>query len=704
LATIESLSKRLESYLPQQQVELVRHAYHFARDAHEGQFRKDGDPYITHPLAVAGILTDMHMDAQSLAAALLHDVLEDCGVSKERLSETFGTDVAELVDGVSKITTIELPTRAEQQAENLRKMILAMTKDIRVILVKLADRLHNMRTLQSLPPAKRRRIAQETLDIFAPIANRLGMNNIRVEYEDLAFTAMYPMRAQRIGRAVKAVRGNRREVVSKLKETMETLLNNEGIPARIMGREKHLYSIYCKMREQKKSFDEIMDFYGFRIIVGSTDNCYRVLGIMHNYFKPIPGRFKDYIAIPKANGYQSLHTTLKSHAGVPVEVQIRTEDMENMANNGIAAHWLYKGEEKERASGPQARARQWMKGLLDIQKQVGNSVEFIENVKIDLFPDEVYVFTPKGHIMELPAGATPVDFAYAVHTSVGNSCVAARIDHRLAPLSTALKSGQTVEVITAAGGVPSPAWLNFVVTSKARTYIRNFLKTQRTGESIALGQRLLEQALAEYGVEVQDIPIERVVSELAHSGYAQLDDLLEDIGMGNRAAPLVARQLAAVDDIGGFNEHGKPLAIRGTEGMVITYAKCCHPLPGDEIVGYLSAGRGLVVHRDTCNNVASELRDNPERCLALRWEKKVQGDFPVELRVELSNRRGALATLATVVAENESNIEGINLIEKDAQIGVVSILISVRDRVHLARIIKRLRRVPGVGKISRGKS
>ncbi|MFP5382802.1 MAG: RelA/SpoT family protein [Gammaproteobacteria bacterium] len=704
MATIESLTKRLESYLPPEQVDLVRRAYHYAREAHEGQFRQDGDPYISHPLAVAGILTDMHMDAQSLAAALMHDVLEDCGVSKDQLATQFGDEVAELVDGVSKITMIEFPTRAEQQAENLRKMILAMTRDIRVILVKLADRLHNMRTLQSLPPTKRRRIAQETLDIFGPIANRLGMNNIRVEYEDLAFTAMYPMRAQRIGRAVRAVRGNRREVVTKLKETMETLLRNEGIEARILGREKHLYSIYCKMREQKKSFDEIMDFYGFRVIVDKVDTCYRVLGILHNYFKPIPGRFKDYIAIPKANGYQSLHTTLKSHAGVPIEVQVRTEDMENMANNGIAAHWIYKSDDKEPVSGPQSRARQWMKGLLDIQKQVGNSVEFIENVKIDLFPDEVYVFTPRGDIMELPTGATPVDFAYAVHTSVGSSCVAARVDHRLVPLSTPLTSGQTVEVITAPGGVPSPAWLNFVVTSKARTYIRNFLKGQRRGESVALGQRLLEQALGEYGVVVGDLPIERVVGELAHGGYAQLDDLLEDIGLGNRAAPLVARQLGAIDDLGAFNASGRPLAIRGTEGMVITYAKCCHPLPGDEIVGHLSAGRGLVVHRDNCRNLVNELRENPERCLPLRWEKSVQGDFPVELRVELSNRRGALATLATIVAENDSNIDGISIVEKDAQIGVVSILISVHDRVHLALIIKRLRRVPGVGKISRGKA
>lgn len=704
MATIESLSKRLESYLPGEQIELVRRAYQFARAAHEGQFRRDGDPYISHPLAVAGILVDMHMDAQSLAAALLHDVLEDCGVSKEVIAEQFGADVAELVDGVSKITLIEFPTRAEQQAENLRKMILAMTKDIRVILVKLADRLHNMRTLQSLSSEKQKRIAQETLDIFAPIANRLGMNNIRVEFEDLAFAAMYPMRAARIGRAVKAVRGNRREVVGKLKESMESLLRNEDIAARVMGREKHLYSIYGKMREQKKPFDEIMDFYGFRVIVQNVDDCYRVLGILHNYFKPIPGRFKDYIAIPKANGYQSLHTTLKSHAGVPVEVQIRTEDMENMANNGIAAHWLYKNEDTGRISGPQARARQWMKGLLDIQKQVGNSVEFIENVKIDLFPDEVYIFTPKGNIMELPSGATVVDFAYAVHTSVGNTCVAARIDHRLSPLSTTLSSGQTVEVITAKDSVPSPAWLNFVVTSKARTYIRNFLKTQRKGESLELGQRLLEQALADYGVSVEALPLDRVVSELARSSYVSLDGLLEDIGMGNRSATLVARQLAAVDTLDVDNESGKPLAIRGTEGMVVAYAKCCHPLPGDEIVGHLSAGRGLVVHRDTCRNIAAEMRNNPQRCLALRWEKKVQGDFPIELRVELSNRRGALATLATVVAENDSNIEGINLIEKDAEIGVVSILISVHDRMHLARIIRRMRRVPGVGKINRAKS
>jgi len=702
LPTVNNLVKRLKSYLSDDQIAQVVRAYEFAERAHEGQYRRTGDPYITHPLAVANILTDMHMDHQSLMAAMLHDVIEDTGVTKEQLAELFSPDVAELVDGVSKIAQIKFESKAEQQAENLRKMMLAMTRDIRVILVKLADRLHNMRTLHSMPPEKRKRIATETLELYAPIANRLGMYNMRVEYEDLGFNAIYPMRANLIAKAVKAARGHRKEILSTLKASIEHCLEEEGIPARILGREKHLYSIYMKMKEQHKPLNEIMDVYGFRIIVDKVDTCYRVLGAVHNYFTPIPGRFKDYIAIPKANGYQSLHTTLKARSGIPLEIQIRTEEMEAMANNGIAAHWLYKAEEAGSNTPTHTRAQAWMGRLLEMQQKAGNSMEFIENVKVDLFPDEAYVFTPKGEIKELPVGATPVDFAYAVHTKVGNTCVAARIDGKLAALSTPLESGQTVRIITAPNATPNPSWLNFVVTGKARSNIRHFLKHQRRDDSIHLGERLLEKALAGYGITMNELPIERVVAELAANGYASLDDLLEDIGLGNRLAPLVARKLA-----GGREEERqdaddrKPLAIRGTEGLMVSYAKCCHPLPGDAVVGHLSAGRGIVVHRDTCNNLLSEMRSNPEKCIALYWDRDVEQEFSVAIRVELVNKKGVLATLATTFSELGSNIDTITMAEKDATVTVINATVTVRDRIHLARLIKRLRKLENVIRISR---
>ena len=705
MPTIQTLAKRLRSYLDDDAIGQVVRAYEFAADAHEGQYRRSGDPYITHPLAVANILTDMHMDHESLMAAMLHDVIEDTGVSKEQLAELFSPEVAELVDGVSKIAQIKFESRAEQQAENLRKMMLAMTRDIRVILVKLADRLHNMRTLHSMPSEKRKRIARETLEIYAPIANRLGMYNMRVEYEDLGFNALYPMRANLIAKAVKSARGHRKEVLSMLKTSIENCLLEEGIEARIIGREKHLFSIYNKMKEQSKSFHDIMDVYGFRIIVDRVDTCYRVLGAVHNFFIPIPGRFKDYIAIPKANGYQSLHTTLKARSGVPLEIQIRTEEMEAMANNGIAAHWLYKPHAGEADGSPtHTRAQAWMGRLLEMQQKAGNSMEFIENVKVDLFPDEVYTFTPKGEIKELPVGATPVDFAYAVHTKVGNTCVAARVDGQLAALSTPLESGQTVRIITAPNATPNPAWLNFVVTGKARSNIRHYLKTQRRDDSVRLGERLLEKALTGYGMSMNQLPIERVVAELANNGYASFDDLLEDIGLGNRLAPLVARKLAGRRDEDREEEESddrKPLAIRGTEGLMVTYAKCCLPLPGDPIIGHLSAGRGIVVHRDTCKNLLAEMRSAPEKCIALYWEKDVEKEFTAALRIELVNKRGVLATLANTLSEFGSNIETITMAEKDATVTVINAQVSVRDRIHLARIIKRLRKLENVLRISR---
>ena len=701
MATIHNLVKRLKSYLDDDQIARVVRAYEFAERAHEGQYRRSGDPYISHPLAVANILIDMHMDHESLMAAMLHDVLEDCGVGKEQLATQFSPEVAELVDGVSKIAQIKFESKAEQQAENLRKMMLAMTRDIRVILVKLADRLHNMRTLHVMPPEKRKRIALETMEIYAPIANRLGMYNMRVEYEDLGFNAIYPMRARLIAKAVKSARGHRKEILSTLKASIENCLEQEGIEARVIGREKHLYSIYTKMKEQQKSFADIMDVYGFRVIVDRVDTCYRVLGATHNYFTPIPGRFKDYIAIPKANGYQSLHTTLKARSGLPLEIQIRTEEMEAMANNGIAAHWLYKVDEAEPGNPTQSRAQSWMGRLLEMQQKAGDSMEFIENVKVDLFPDEVYIFTPKGQIKELPAGATPVDFAYAVHSKIGNTCVAARIDGQLAALSTPLESGQTVRIITAPNATPNPAWLNFVVTAKARSTIRHFLKSQRREESVELGERLLEKALSAYGRTMNELPIERVVAELATNGYASLDALLEEIGMGNRLAPLVARKLMGDREEIVAGEERKPIAIRGTEGLLVSYAKCCYPLPGDHVIGHLSAGRGIVVHRDNCKNVLAELRNNPEKCIALGWEQGVDHEFSTALRIELINKKGVLATLATYLAELGSNIETISMAEKDATLTVINVTVMVHNRVHLARIIKKLRNLSNVVRIQR---
>ncbi len=707
MTTIDSLATSLSGYLEGEQVNLVRRAYYYAEQAHDGQFRRSGEPYVTHPLAVAGILSEMHMDPQSLVAAMLHDVIEDTGISKLAVKGQFGDAIAEMVDGVSKLNKITFSSHAEAQAENFQKMALAMAKDIRVILVKLADRLHNMRTLDVLSPEKRRRVARETLDIYAPIANRLGMNSIRLEFEELGFTALYPMRARRINAAVKSVRGNRKEIVKQIQTSLEACLVREGMPARIFGREKHLYGIYEKMRAKRKSFSEIMDVYAFRIVVDKVDTCYRVLGAVHNLYKPVPGRFKDYIAIPKANGYQSLHTTLFGMHGVPIEIQIRTEEMEAMANNGIAAHWLYKSHD-DTPSNAHMRARQWINGLLEMQQNAGNSLEFIENVKIDLFPDEIYVFTPKGTIMELPAGSTAVDFAYAVHTDVGNSCVACRISRRLAPLSEPLESGQTVEIITAPGTQPNPDWLSFVVTGKARSNIRHFLKNQRHSESVSLGRRLLNKVLGSFGTQLEKIPAEEIQKALRQINLVELDSLLEDIGLGDRMAHVVARLLMPDSVPDTTQESGKDskhssLAIRGSEGMVMSYAKCCHPIPGDPIIGHISSGRGMVIHTDSCSNIA-EIRDNPEKCISVRWDPNVEGEFSVEIRVELENERGIIAKLATTITGAEANIEKISTVERDARFSIVNLSLNVRNRIHLARVMKRIRLIKPVSKVTRVKT
>ncbi|NKB47060.1 MAG: bifunctional GTP diphosphokinase/guanosine-3',5'-bis pyrophosphate 3'-pyrophosphohydrolase [Legionellales bacterium] len=693
------LADELEKYLTADSIARIQQAYQVAKQAHEGQFRRSGEPYITHPVAAATILAAMRMDHQSIVATLLHDVIEDTPVTKQELVDEFGEQVAELVDGVSKLTQIKFETRAEAQAENFRKMILAMVRDIRVILVKLADRLHNMRTLSVLSAEKRRRIALETLEIYAPIANRLGMHNIFIELEDLGFSALYPIRYQVLKSAVEQARGHRKGIIEKVQNELNDALKKAGVAyVKTFGRRKHLYSIYKKMKSKSASFAEIMDVLAFRIIVNSVDQAYRTLGIVHQCFKPVPERFKDYLAIPKVNGYQSLHTTLFGPFGVPIEVQIRTVEMNQVAENGIAAHWLYKSSGLE-ADEAQSRAREWVQNLVEIQKNAGSSIEFIENVKIDLFPDEVYVFTPQGDIMELPRGATPVDFAYAVHSDIGNSCVAAKINRRLAPLSATLVNGQTVEVITAPGARPNPAWLNFVVTGKAKGNIRNFLKTEKNAGLISLGYRLLEKAFTDLGSSVEAVKSETLQSLLDELDYASLDELHKAIGLGNQVALVIARRLLHQYDET-ITPADNPIAIKGTEGMVVDYANCCYPIPGDPIVGQLRSGCGILVHVDDCPQV-NTFRDKPEQFIAMCWEDQVTGDFKAELNITVINKRGMLAQIAGAISDVGSNIDQLQVKELDDKLRLLDFVISVRDRRHLARVIRRLRTNPSVVRLNR---
>lgn len=703
MPTIDDLSQRLTEYLDPDQINLVRRAYFYAEQAHDGQRRKSGEPYVTHPLAVASILANMHMDHPSLISAMLHDVIEDTEISYQGISEQFGESVADIVDGVSKLTHLEFETRAEAQAENFQKMVLAMAEDIRVIIVKLSDRLHNMRTLGAMPPEKQRRIARETLDIYAPVAARLGMRDLQVELEDLAFQAYHPMRAKYIRRAVVKARGQRKDVISSIEKAIDNRLKMEGLQGSVTGREKHLYSIYKKMKTQRKAFVDIMDVFAFRVVTESVDDCYRVLGVVHNLYKPVPGRFKDYIAIPKANGYQSLHTDLFGAKDITIEVQIRTREMDAVASQGIAEHSHYKVYgDSDSAVGSYNRARKWVKGLLEMQERAGDSMEFIEHVKKDLFPDEVYVFTPKGRILELPKGATPIDFAYAVHTDVGNSCVSCRIDRRLAPLSQPLESGQTVEIITTPRAQPNMAWLNFVVTGKARSSIRHFLKNQQRHESVELGRRLLNQFLSNYGTSLEYVDPEKLGELLREAELKSLQDLLEDIGMGNRMAYVVARRLKpdTVEEDVATKSKGKPIAIKGVEGVVLQYARCCHPIPGDAIVGYISAGKGMVVHRTDCGNLGS-LRDDPERCIYLEWSGSDKDEYPVVLMLEVESQRGIIANLASAVTEAGANLLKIDSGEHEGQIYKVQMDLAVNNRVHLAAVIKKLRRLRAVLKIIR---
>lgn len=704
MLTIEALSHRLSSYLEPSQINQVKHAYYYAEQAHDGQNRRSGEPYITHPLAVADILSVMHMDHQSLMAAMLHDVIEDTAISKKAIAKQFGSAVAELVDGVSKLTQIKFESQAEKQAENFQKMALAMANDLRVILVKLADRLHNMRTLGAMPPDKKHRIAKETLEIYSPIAHRLGMNDLRIEFEDRGFYAMYPLRATRMQAALKTARGNRKELVAQIQESIEGRLKEENLTALVVGREKHLYSIYQKMRQKKKFFKEIMDVYAFRITVDSVDGCYRVLGIMHNLYKPVAGEFKDYIAIPKANGYQSLHTVLLGMHGVPIEVQIRTKEMDEMANTGIAAHFLYKSGSNETVNSSHNRARQWVQGLLEMQQRAGDSLEFIENVKIDLFPDEVYVFTPKGKIVELAQGSTSVDFAYAVHTDVGNTCIACRINGRLAPLSQPLESGQKITIITEADAQPSPNWLNFATTGKARSAIRHFLKGRRHHQSVALGKRMFSWALTDVDLDLDKLNEKDIALLLESTQMETIEDLCEDIGLGNRVASVVAGLLQPDTDITSSNGSAvAPLTIDSSDGGLITFAKCCRPIPGDTIIGHVSAGKGLVIHQEACHNL-NELRNHPEKMSFVSWAQSISGEFLVDIDVEVESGRGIIATLAARVSERQGSIENIKVHERDARNSVIHLTIGVKNRVHLANVMRRIRTLKFVIHIRRRKN
>jgi GTP diphosphokinase / guanosine-3',5'-bis(diphosphate) 3'-diphosphatase len=703
LAAVENLEHKLSSYLEPSKVRKVLRAYDFAHKSHEGQERQSGDPYIVHPIAVAHILADMHMDHETLMAALLHDVIEDTSATKMQLSWRFGTTVSNMVDAVSKLTEIEFSSKEERQAESFQKMTLAMAKDIRIVLVKLADRLHNMRTLGVLAPEKRRRIARETLDIYAPLAQRLGLNDMRVEFEDLGFSALYPLRHQRLREAIKSARGNRREIIAEIKTMIENRLFTESISYKVMGREKHLWSIYLKMKNKKKSFKEIMDVYAFRIIVESVDDCYRALGIVHNLYKPVPNEFKDYIAIPKANGYQSLHTVLVGMHGVPIEVQIRTQEMDAMANFGIAAHWLYKSGTDDESN--HARANRWVKGLLDIQQKAGNSLEFIEHVKTDLFPDEVYVFTPKGKIIELPTGATPVDFAYTVHTQVGDSCVACQINGQLASLSQPLQSGDKVRIITTKSAQPNPAWLNFVITAKARSAIRHFLKNQQHEESVELGKRLLDRALQSFGSSYKQIRKSQIKKLLSETAAPNFETILQQIGLGSRVAYAVANILIPEKKRSKLENSGtnSPILIDSAEGLIISYARCCHPIPGDHIMGHISPGRGLVVHQETCHNL-NDIRDSAEKCIPLNWSETVDGEFPCDLKVEVASERGIIAILASRITEQNASIDQIRVNERDVYTNVVAITVRVKNRVHLANIMRRIRTLKPVQKVYRSKN
>lgn len=706
----DSLRDELK-HLDESQVEEIRQAYLLAAEAHKTQERDTGEPYITHPVAVAKILAQLNLDKESIIAGLLHDVIEDTDIDKQTLTKQFGKQIAELVDGVSKLTQVEFTSRAEAEAENFQKMLMAMVKDVRVILVKLADRLHNMRTLEPLPYDKRSRVAKETLEIFAPIAKRLGMRHIANELEELGFICLYPFRYRVLAAATERVHGSRKQILKEIDNTFEKSLKKGALEGyRIHSRKKNLYSIYRKMCDKRTPFSEITDVYAVRIITKSLEDCYRALGIIHHTYKPMPDSFTDYIALPKMNGYQSLHTILFGPYGVPIEVQIRTEEMHEVATVGIAAHAIYKaGHRKAKHNQPQLKVNHWMKKLEDIQSNTGTSIEFAENVKIDLFPDEVYIFTPKGDIFELPSGSTVIDFAYALHTELGAHCVSAKVDRRIVPLSTKLTSGETVEIITASHATPNPAWLNFVITGKARSSIKNFLKNQREKESMVLGKRLLKEATSSLGIKLRQVPESAMESLLMSLKLDNADALFQELGLGNQAPLLVAKRIDELmstpsDTRIPIRPMDEPpqLVIRGTEGMVVDCAECCHPIPGDPVIGELNAGQGILIHVETCDKVA-KLTKIKNKCTPVRWAEDVVGEFVVPIQAEIKNRRGTLATLTAAIADSFSNIESIEVVDRQRSQIMVRLLILVKNRDHLAKIMRNARKSSSLLRITRSK-
>ncbi len=704
MAVVSALNEGLFGYLKPADVARLGEAYRFSEAAHAGQTRQSGEPYISHPLAVTEILAGWHMDSQALMAALLHDVMEDTSVTKDEISDSFGKPVADLVDGLSKLDKIEFQSAEDAQAENFRKMLLAMARDVRVILIKLADRLHNMRTLGAVSPAKRRRVARETREIYAPIANRLGLNNLFQELEELSFSHLYPLRHRVLAKATRSARGNRREVIGKTQEAIKARLAEAGIEAVVNGREKHIYSTYKKMLEKHLTFSEVHDIYGFRVIVKDIPACYLTLGALHGLYKPVPGKFKDYIAIPKANGYQSLHTTLIGPFGTPLELQIRTEQMHRIAETGVASHWMYKGDAAT-LSDLQKKTHQWLQSLLEIQNQSGDSAEFLEHIKVDLFPDEVYVFTPKGRILSLPRGATAVDMAYAVHTDIGNRCVAAKVNSELVPLRTELRNGDRVEIVTASHAKPNPAWLQYVRTGKARSNIRHFLKTMQYDESAALGERLLDQAMRALGVPLAEIDEPNWERAVRDSGARSKQEVLADIGLGKRLPSVTARRLLR------FNETAKEEAksgarpgnvvIRGTEGMAVQLASCCRPIPGDQIVGSIKKGQGLVIHSADCRQIVRSRKNEPDNWIDVDWDAATSKLFQAGILVTVTNQRGVLAKVASEIADAGSNIDSITMDEDRSLYTPMLFVLEVANRQHLARVMRSLRRLPEVVKLAR---
>ena len=700
MESIGALSKKLSDYLDPKKVRQVNKAYNFACEAHSGQFRSSGDPYVTHPIAVASILSSFRMDEDSLSAAMLHDVIEDTGIPKAIIEKKFNRDVANLVDGVSKLDKLSISNRTEAEAENLQKMVLAMSKDIRVIVVKLADRLHNMRTLMYLNREKQIKIAKETLEIYAPIAHRIGMNNLYRELEDLAFKVIYPKRYERLTSAVKKNRGGQKRILNKIQKELSKRLLDQGIPALVEGREKHIYSIYRKMKERHRSFEEIMDVYAIKIIVDTPENCYRTIGHIHNLYKPVEGRFKDYIAIPKSNGYQSLHTGVVGLKGFPVEVQIKTQEMNDMAENGIASHWLYKSGDKSDFN-PQIRARRWVAGLLEMRENYDSTEEFIDSIKTDIFPDEIYVFTPQGKIIEMSSGSTAIDFAYAVHTDIGHHCRACRINKRLAPLSVPLESGQTIEILTEKVPQTSPAWLNFAVTPRARNGIRHYLSNLKTSEARKFGKRLLDQSLTNMGIKLREIEKDDLRKVLKNIGVRSLNKLLEEIGLGQRVGNIVAQQITGFlkdDDI----EHKEvvPLEITGSEGLIVNYAICCKPIPGDSVIGHFTAERGLVIHQERCKNILS-VREDPQQCFPVNWGKPSGRSFLVQIKVIARDEPGLLANLASVITGLETNIASIQTMDTNTELHEFILDLEVSDRTHLSKILRKIRTVNNVVSVNR---